>query len=44
MSEALNKPYHLYAGAVIIIIIIIIIIITFILYKEIGFSKPYLQY
>ena len=26
------------------IIIIIIIIITFILYKEIGFSKPYLQY
>ena len=27
-----------------IIIIIIIIIITFILYKEIGFSKPYLQY
>ena len=29
---------------VIIIIIIIITIITFILYKEIGFSKPYLQY
>ena len=27
-----------------IIIIIIIIIITFILYKEIGFSKPHLQY
>ena len=29
---------------IIIIIIITIIIITFILYKEIGFSKPYLQY
>ena len=29
---------------IIIIIIIIIIVITFILYKEIGFSKPYLQY
>ena len=29
---------------IIIIIIIIITIITFILYKEIGFSKPYLQY
>ena len=28
----------------VIIIIIIITIITFILYKEIGFSKPYLQY
>ena len=29
---------------IIIVIIIIIIIITFILYKESGFSKPYLQY
>ena len=29
---------------IIIIIIIIITIITFIFYKEIGFSKPYLQY
>ena len=29
---------------IIIIITIIIIIITFILYKEICFSKPYLQY
>ena len=29
---------------IIIIIIIIIITITFILYKKIGFSKPYLQY
>ena len=28
---------------IIIIIIIIIIITTFILYKEIGFLKPYLQ-
>ena len=26
------------------VIIIIIIFITFILHKEIGFSKPYLQY
>ena len=29
---------------IIIIIIIITTIITFILYKEIGFSKSYLQY
>ena len=29
---------------IIIIIIIIIVITTFILYKEIGISKPYLQY
>ena len=28
---------------IIIIIIIIIVITTFILYKEIGISKPYLQ-
>ena len=29
---------------IIIIFIFIIIIISFILYKEIGYSKPYLQY
>ena len=35
---------HLRRSLVKYIIIIIIVIITFILYKEIRFSKPYLQY
>ena len=44
MSASEQDIIEPFTVIIIIIIIIIITIITFILYKEIGFSKPYLQY
>ena len=44
MSASEKDIIEPFTVVIIIIIIIIITIITFILYKEIGFSKPYLQY
>ena len=43
-AKGLSRIFGKSTIIIVIIIIIIIIIINFILCKEIGFSKPYLQY